>query len=168
MLKQINNAIEKIESTISIFILGVIVVLVFAAATARSLGSPIIWSVEIAQILFMILSFLCVDLTLKRNQHIGISYFVEKTSIKTQKILQLIVLVLMLAFSIFALIKGFDMINLYKFRRFSATGIGYKYVMLILPIATTIMTITIFGKIEESLVNFNKIEDAGIEELKNA
>lgn len=157
MIERINKLLEKAETLFSVILLTVIVVLVFIAAIARSLGMPIIWSVEIAQILFMVLSFLCVDLTLKKNQHVGISYFIDKLSMKAKTICQLFVLILMLGFLLFSLIKGFDMISLYKYRKFSATGIPYKYVMPILPIAMMVMSLTIVEKIQQSIQCLKKL-----------
>ena len=45
------NHLDKIERMVCIGLLSAIVLLVFAAAVMRTVGLPIIWSVDIAQLL---------------------------------------------------------------------------------------------------------------------
>lgn len=148
MFNKISRSIYHIEVILSQIILSLIVVLVFSAAAARSMGYPIIWSIEIAKILFMIVCFVCVDITLKKHKHIGITYFVDKLSEKTQNIIQLFVLILMLGFTIFSISKGMELIQVYKFRMFNATGIPYRYIMPVIPLSMFLMSITIIAHME--------------------
>ena len=148
MFNRISRSIYHIEVILSQIILTLIVILVFFAAAARSMGYPIIWSVEIAKIFFMMVCFLCIDLTLKKNKHIGITYFIEKLNEKAQNIFQLLVLILMLVFTIFSITKGVELIHVYKFRMFNATGIPYRYIMPVIPLSMFLMSITIIAHME--------------------
>lgn len=148
MFNKISLSIYHVEVVLSQIVLSLIVALVFCAAVSRSMGYPIIWSIEIAKILFMLICFLCVDITLKKKQHIGITYLVEKLNSKAQNIVQLLVLILMLGFTIFSISRGVELIQVYKFRMFNATGIPYRYVMPIIPISMFLMSITILAQIE--------------------
>ncbi|SBS25281.1 Sialic acid TRAP transporter permease protein SiaT [Marinomonas spartinae] len=148
MFNKISRYIYRLEVVLSQIVLSLIVALVFCSAVSRSLGYPIIWSIEIAKILFMLICFLCVDITLKKKQHIGITYLVEKLSEKTQNIIQLLVLILMLGFTLFSISRGMELIQVYRFRMFNATGIPYRYVMPIIPISMFLMSITIMAQIE--------------------
>ncbi|WP_425642283.1 TRAP transporter small permease [Marinomonas gallaica] len=161
MFNKISRSIYKIEVALAQIILSLIVILVFSAAIARSMSYPIIWSVEIAKILFMIICFLCIDITLKKNKHIGITYFVEKLKPKAQTAIQIFVLLLMLAFTIFSIDKGVEIIELYKFRLFNATGIPYRYVMLVIPLSMVLMSITIMAHIENRIRSLKAIKNTG-------
>lgn len=65
--------LRKIESACAVALLTGIVFLVGIASVARSLGSPIIWSIEIAQLLFVWLCMLAADIAMQQRRHFALS-----------------------------------------------------------------------------------------------
>lgn len=68
---------QRVEFAFAVLLLALIVVLVGAAAAARAVGSPIIWSIEIAQLLFAWLAMVAADLALQQDRHIGMSLLLD-------------------------------------------------------------------------------------------
>ncbi len=52
------HALISLEFLLAKLLLACIVLLVFAAAVVRSVGHPLIWSVDVAQLMFIWLCFL--------------------------------------------------------------------------------------------------------------
>src|SRR3546814_10072287 len=66
------------EALLAVGLLAVIVFLVFIAGVMRWFGEPLIWSVDLAQLLFVWVSFLGADMALRKRAHIGIDYLVRR------------------------------------------------------------------------------------------
>ncbi len=73
MSGRIGKSINRAERIGAIALLSAIVALVAVASVARAVGSPIIWSVEIAQLLFAWLCMICADLAMQQQRHFGLS-----------------------------------------------------------------------------------------------
>lgn len=92
---------QRAEYACATLIFAAIVVLVGIASVARYLGSPIIWSVEIAQLLFVWECMLAADLALQHNRHFGLSIVLDALSERARRMLEafnLIVLIVLLGF----------------------------------------------------------------------
>jgi TRAP-type transport system small permease protein len=93
--------LRRIEFTCAATLLAAVVILVGVASVARAMGSPIIWSIEIAQLLFLWLCIVSIDLALQLERHFGISLVLDNASDagrKTIEVLNLIVMIGLLAF----------------------------------------------------------------------
>ncbi len=71
------NWIAKIEFAIGATVLALITLLVFAAAIARFFGNPIIWSVDMAQLLFIWLCFIGATKAMRERGHLGVDFLVR-------------------------------------------------------------------------------------------
>ncbi|WPZ35083.1 TRAP transporter small permease subunit [Thalassobaculum sp. OXR-137] len=80
--------LRTLESACAVALLAGIVVLVGIAAVARSLGSPIIWSVEIAQLLFVWLCMLAADLAMQQRRHFGLSLLPDSLGPRSRHVLE--------------------------------------------------------------------------------
>lgn len=89
---------QRVEFAFAVAILAAIVGLIGIAAVARFFGAPIIWSIEIAQLLFAWEVMLAADLALQKDRHFGLSILLDNVSprgklyVETFNILILIVL----------------------------------------------------------------------------
>ena len=78
-----------------------IVVLVAVASVSRAAGSPIIWSVEIAQLLFVWLCMLAADLALQDGRHFRLMALLDGLSPNRRRVLEglnMVVVIALLAF----------------------------------------------------------------------
>ncbi len=64
--------LRRLEFACASLLMAAVVGLVGIAAITRALGMPIIWSVEIAQLLFLWLCILAIDLGLQDERHFGL------------------------------------------------------------------------------------------------
>lgn len=92
---------QRAEMVCACLLLGAIVALVGIASVARASGYPLIWSVEIAQLLFVWLCMLAADLALQQDRHFGLTLLLDGVSPQLRRwleILNLIILIALLAF----------------------------------------------------------------------
>jgi TRAP-type C4-dicarboxylate transport system permease small subunit len=92
--------LQRIEYACAAILLGAVVVLVGIAAVARGMGIPIIWSVEVAQLLFVWLVIIAADLGMQTNRHFGMQILLDNVppSIrKATEIANILVLIGLLA-----------------------------------------------------------------------
>jgi TRAP-type C4-dicarboxylate transport system permease small subunit len=92
---------QRVEFACAACLLVAIVLLVGLASVARSLGAPIIWSVEIAQLLFVWLCMLAADLALQQDRHFGLMIMLDALPSKARhlaEILNRLIVALLLAF----------------------------------------------------------------------
>lgn len=88
--------LRRLEFACAAILLVAVVALVSVASVARALGSPIIWSIEIAQLLFLWLCIIAIDLALQHNRHFGISLVLDKLPAAGRKAMEIINLVVMI------------------------------------------------------------------------
>ena len=104
MSGQAGEMIRRVETVCAILLLIAIVALVAIASIARAVGSPIIWSVEIAQLCFVWLCMLSADLALQSDRHFGLSILSDILSPGKKRLLELanrVVLIVLLAFLLY-------------------------------------------------------------------
>lgn len=95
--------LRRIEFACAALLLVAVVVLVSVASVARAMGSPVIWSIEVAQLLFLWLCIFAIDLALQDERHFGISILLDNipsTGRKAVEIFNLAVLIGLLVYLI--------------------------------------------------------------------
>lgn len=93
--------LRKTEYAVACLLLFAVVILVGIAAVARATGAPIIWSVEIAQLLFLWLCILAIDLGMQEERHFGLQLVNDNFPPRVRRaveILNLVVMILLLAY----------------------------------------------------------------------
>ena len=151
------NIISKMIDVIMMIALGVMSIIVFVNVILRYIfESGISWSVELSQILFLVLVFLGAIQAYKENTHIQVDVLISKLPKIWQKILAVIsnVIVLYILYVVFT-----GSIQLVKENTVMTTPIlgipqSYIYAMgvilsVIIAILTIIKTVQIFTKKEE-------------------
>ncbi len=82
--------LSRIEFACAAILLAAVVLLVGIASVARAMGHPIIWSVEIAQLLFLWLCIFAIDLSLQHQRHFGVSLVLDNLPPAGRKALEII------------------------------------------------------------------------------
>ena len=72
LLKKIDRRVIEAERRISEVLLAFIIVFVFIAAFLRVFRKPLVWSVDMAQLLFIWVCFIGADLAMLNDKHIGV------------------------------------------------------------------------------------------------
>lgn len=128
MFREAGEIFRKIETGSAILLLGAIVTLVAIASVARAVGSPIIWSVEIAQLCFVWLCMLCADLALRSERHFGLSILSDSLSPEKRKLLELGNRLVLIALLGFLLIYAWHNMLLMHPRLIGATQMHGSYI----------------------------------------
>ena len=89
--------LRRVEFACACLLLGAVVVLVGLAAITRYSGSPIIWSVEIAQLMFLWLCVLAIDLGLQDERHFGIQLLQDNVSPRLRKVIEIVNILILIA-----------------------------------------------------------------------
>ena len=137
------NQLDKIERMVCIGLLSAIVLLVFAAAVMRTVGLPIIWSVDIAQLLFAWLCMLGANQTLKHAQHATVDIVTQYLPVRWQQRLAGLASLIMIGVLAVIVVYGIALFNLNPQRTLGSTPLPYRYVALALPVGAGLMLLTL-------------------------
>ena len=98
MLKRL----AQVEVAICVVLLAIITGLVFVASVMRFFGHPLVWSVDLAQLLFIWVCFLGADKAMREKSHLGMEVPVKYLPYKYHLWLELGCSVIVLAFLVSA------------------------------------------------------------------
>lgn len=93
--------LRRVEFACAALLLAAVVILVGVASVARVAGSPIIWSVEIAQLLFLWLCVLAIDLALQDDRHFGIGLILDNLGPAGRKVMEIVNLLVMIGLLVY-------------------------------------------------------------------
>lgn len=130
MLKRL----AQIEFLVASLLLGIIVVLVFAAAIMRFFGHPLIWSVDMAQLLFIWLCFFGATRAMREKGHLGIDILVRHLPPALRLRLEVVLALLVLVFLGLLAYEGYRLTMLNRQRLFGDSGLSYAWVTASVPI----------------------------------
>lgn len=141
------EALVKFEEKLSKVLLLATVLLVFVASLARWIGYPIVWSVDIAQLLFIWVCFLGANQALRRNEHVGVDFVVRYFPKRAQQVIGVVHRFLILLFLGTIVWFGVDLTLLNVERRFSDTDLSYAWVTVAVPVGCLLLLVTLIRRI---------------------
>ncbi|WP_142847532.1 TRAP transporter small permease [Telmatospirillum sp. J64-1] len=148
--------IHKVETAIASLLLAIIVLLVFAAGVMRWFGHPLVWSVDVAQLLFVWVSFLGADMALRKRAHIGIDYLVKHLPARLRAVLDLILSSIVVTFLLTMTVMGYRLTMMNLERQFGDSGISYGFVTAAVPVGCLLLSITLLGQMLKTLQSWKK------------
>lgn len=95
--------LKRVEFACAALLLVAVVTLVGVASVARAMGSPIIWSIEIAQLLFIWLCIFAIDLAFQSDRHFGIDILLDNLPPAGRKIVEIFNLAVMIGLLVYLL-----------------------------------------------------------------
>jgi TRAP-type C4-dicarboxylate transport system permease small subunit len=116
--------------------------LVFVAAVSRAFGSPVLWAIDIAMLLFIWCAFFGADAALRARQHIIIDIVVRLFPQRLQRALLITHWTIMVAFLLTLVVLGTQLTLLNAQRPMGDTDISYAYVTAAVPVGSLLMAIT--------------------------
>lgn len=141
MLKRL----AQLEFGIAVGLLAAIVVLVFSAAVMRSFGHPIIWSVDMAQLLFIWLCMFGATRAMRDKGHLGIDLLVRFLPHRVRLGVEFAVSALILVFFAMLAIEGTKLTLLNQQRQFGDSGISYGWVTAAVPVGCLMLGVALIG-----------------------
>ena len=137
------NAFSKIEFAVGMALLAVITGLVFVAAVMRFVGSPLIWSVDMAQLLFIWLCFLGACRAMRQRSHLGVDFVVRFLPYKARLWVETGLAVVVVAFLLALTWHGTNLTFLNIERVFGDSGVSYAFVTSAVPVGCVFLSVSI-------------------------
>jgi len=134
---------------------------VLIGAASRTLGSPLIWAVDLAQVSFVWACMLGADMALKKNTHIEIDIVVRYFSPATRRVLAMIWLAAIVAFLALLVWYGFQLTWMNRERELGDVGISYSWVTSAIPTGCALMLLTALRRLILSLCGREKLSLEG-------
>lgn len=123
----------QLELAACVALLAAVTGLVFVAAVMRFFGYPLIWSVDMAQLLFVWLCFLGGTRALREKSHIGMEVLVKHLGYRRQFWLEMVLSVVILAFLAILAVEGVKLTLLNRERLFGDSTLSYAWVTAAVP-----------------------------------
>ena len=139
MLKRL----AQIELAICFALLAAITGLVFVAAIMRFFGRPLIWSVDMAQLLFIWLCMLGATRAMRDKSHLGMEVLVKHLGYRRQFWLEMACSVVILAFLGVLIVEGLKLTFLNIERTFGDSTLSYAWVTVAVPVGCAMLGIAL-------------------------
>lgn len=141
----------RLELLAAKVLLAAIVALVFLAAIGRSFGHPLIWSIDMAQLMFIWLCFLGANRAMRAKAHIGVDLFVRHLPLAARRGVEILLALLALAFLLALCVAGYRLTLLNWQRVYGDSGISYAWVTSAVPVGAALLVMTLVGHILHAL-----------------
>ena len=148
-MKKFYDFICRQEMEIAKYSLGILSLLVFVAAVARTLHYPLNWAMDAATFLFAWTVFLGADAAMRLDRLFCIEVLTSKLSQKAQLYFKMVNYIIIAIFLVGMIGYGIPLSYTTRFRAFQGIpGFSYSWVTLSVPIGCTLMLITAILKIK--------------------
>ena len=135
MLKRLG----QIELAICVILLAIITALVFVAAITRFFGHPLVWSVDLAQLLFIWVCFLGADKAMREKTHLGMEIPIKYLPYKHRLWVELLCSAMVLVFLAVLIVKGYELTLLNVERTFGDSTLSYGWVTAAVPVGCALL-----------------------------
>lgn len=139
MLKRL----AQLELAICFALLAGITGLVFTAALMRFFGHPLIWSVDMAQLLFIWLCFFGSNKAMREKSHLGMEVLVSRLGYKRRFWLEFACTLLIIAFLLVLAVEGWKLTMLNRERTFGDSTLSYSWVTVAVPVGCVLLAATL-------------------------
>jgi TRAP-type C4-dicarboxylate transport system permease small subunit len=139
VLKQLG----RIELALCVLLLAAITGLVFVAAIMRFFGHPIIWSVDMAQLLFIWLCMLGATRAMREKSHLGMEILAKRLGYAPRLWVEMACSVLTLAFLAVLTVEGVALTLLNRERTFGDSTLSYSWVTAAVPVGCVLLGIAL-------------------------
>jgi TRAP-type C4-dicarboxylate transport system permease small subunit len=146
-----HDRFTKIEELLAMVFFATTTALVFVGALTRTVGYPLIWAIDIAQLSFVWACVLGADIALKRNAHIEIDILVRTFSRAARRLLAIVFLIMISAFLATLVWLGTNLTLLNLERPLGDVGISYGFVTSAIPVGALLMLATALRRLWRGL-----------------
>ena len=141
----------RVEEILARTLLALLVLLVFVPAVTRTFNRPIIWSIEIAQLLFAWLAFLGANQAMRAGAHIGVDVLTRHLPPPLRRAVALFNLGLIAAFLAALLWYGVELTFVSVDRRFMTTNLSFAFATVAAPLGAALLLASTVGRVAAAL-----------------
>ena len=145
--------LKRIEFACGGMLLVAVVILVAVASVARAMGSPIIWSVEMAQLIFAWLCMLAADIAMQEDRHFGLQILREILSKRASAWVEIINILVIIGFLAFLLNYAWTNMILMHPRLVGAAQINASYIHASMVVGILLMIRTMVAQLIRRIRN---------------
>ncbi len=145
--RSLDELIYNIEIKFAEVLMAFIVILVFAAALLRWFGLSLVWSVDLAQLLFVWACFIGADIAMQRDRHIGVDLLTNLMPVRVQKSLKIGGCALAIGFLSLIAVYGTYLAIINTHRQFQGMEFSYSWATASAPVGCLFMIRTMVKKI---------------------
>jgi len=142
--------VEKAELAAGILLLAIITVLVFIAAVMRFFGHPLIWSVDLAQLLFIWLCFFGAARAMRKRVHLGVDFLVRLFPRRVRLVIETLLYVLFTLFLLRLTYEGYKLTMLNLERLYGDSGLSYAWVTIAVPAGSILLVLAMLSNLIEA------------------
>jgi len=146
-----HDRLMRLEELLAMVFFAITTTLVFVGALTRTIGYPLIWAIDIAQLCFVWACVLGADIALKRNVHIEIDILVRTFSREVRRILAIVFLIMISVFLGTLAWLGTTLTLLNLERPLGDVGISYGFVTSAIPVGALLMLATALRRLYRGL-----------------
>jgi TRAP-type C4-dicarboxylate transport system permease small subunit len=137
-----SNNFVKLEERLAMAFFAGTSFFVLIGAFTRTIGYPLIWAVDLAQLSFVWACMLGADLAMKKNAHIEIDIVVRYFSAATRRLIAIVWLIAIAAFLAMLTWYGSQLTLMNIERELGDVGISYSWVTSAIPAGCALMLAT--------------------------
>jgi TRAP-type C4-dicarboxylate transport system permease small subunit len=142
----------RVEAFLARTMLVIMVALVFGAAMARMLGSPLNWAIDVATCMFAWACFFSADVAWRRNKLMSVEILTNRLPARAQRACRMLNYVILVAFLGYVIPAGLWLSWVSRARSFQGIPeFSYSWVTLSLPVGAALLLVTTCIKIRDEL-----------------
>lgn len=145
-----SGSILRVEAMVARALLAAMVALVFFAGVLRWFGLPLVWAMDVAQLLFVWASFIGADMAMRKRGLIAVDLFVRWIPARWRAPIDLLTGCVILGFLVAMVVLGYDLVALNLEREFGDSGISYGFVTAAVPVGCGFLALTLLGQLWET------------------
>lgn len=151
-MKRFYRQIGVVEDWVARTFLILMVSLIFAAAVARLVGSPLNWAIDIATALFAWTCFFAADVAWRANRLMAVESLVNALSERGRTVFRLVNLAIIGAFLLYLIPTGLWLSWVSRERSFQGIPeMSYSWVTMAMPVGCLVLLTTAVVKAREEL-----------------
>ena len=155
------SKLVQLEERLAMAFFATTSLLVLIGAASRTIGHPLVWSVDMAQMCFAWACVLGADLALKKNVNIEIDILVRHFPIGFRRFLAVLWLIAISAFLAMLVWYGIDLTLMNTERELGDVGISYSWVTSSIPTGCALMLATCVKRLYMGLTGREKLSLEG-------
>lgn len=144
------DLLDRLELVAGSVLLAVITFLVFIAAVMRFTGHPLIWSVDLAQLLFIWLCFLGATRAMRKRVHLGVDFLVRFFPSRIRLWVETVLSTVFVAFLMVLAWEGYELTLLNLERLFGDSRLSYAWVTIAVPAGSILLSSAIVRNLIEA------------------
>ena len=161
-LIKVDRWVIKAEEVLSQLLLAAIIVFVFIAAFLRVIRQPLVWSVDLAQLLFIWVCFIGADLAMLHDKHIGVDLVTGLLPKGVQKALKIVSYVLGIVFLGLLAFYGTKLAIINVKDQFSGMEMSHSWATASLPVGCVLLIRTMVKKIYGLVARTEAVKEVAV------